>query len=262
MTRTMPLDETAYSELEQRFRDQVIEDRSHFTQWVEKQGLSVYLPSVKPNDMANYIFVGMEPSRAWANSVEDAERKVAEGCTNYEASTPSWDAKHPLNLMKLSINRFLLQCGETYYLTDVSKGAMLVEAAGIDRQQRYMRWYPLLLEEIDIVGKQGAPIIAIGKTVEDFLKRMDFEKDTGRSLYRVMHYSRRASRHWKTEAERDKGGFKTFKQEEFGKRKRWANDLSPASKQLVFTYRQQFNRIMGQDDGWHSRNAGRAPLRG
>ncbi len=239
----MPLDEIAYSNLEQHFRDQVIRDRSRVIQWVVKKGLGVYLPCKKPENMVDYIFVGMEPSFGWADSVEDGEKKVEEGATNFGAFTPPDDAKAPLDLLKLSIERFLCQPGETYYLTDISKGAMPVAMAGIDREQRYEEWYPLLLEEIDMAGKPGAPIIAIGKQVKNFLQQNDLEGKTGRPLYAVLHYSNQAARYWKTEAEGDPKGFEEFKEAEFSEGRRWAKDLSTAKMQLIFTYKKQFEGI-------------------
>ena len=216
-------------------------------QWVVKHGLGVYLPCVKPKNMVDYIFVGMEPSFGWADSVEDGERKVEEGFTNFGASTPPDDAKHPLDLLKLSMKRFLCQPGETYFLTDVSKGAMPVEMAGIDRKQRYEEWYPLLLEEIGIVGKPGAPIIAIGKDVYNFLRQSGLEEGTGRRLYDVVHYSPQAVRAWKTEYDRDQEGFEEFMKAEFGERGRWAKDLALSRMQLVFTYYKQFEWIRNSE---------------
>ncbi len=239
----MPLSETAYNNLEQRFRDQVLMDRSRLIQWVVKKGLGVYLPCKKPSNKVDYIFVGMEPSFGWAKSVEDGEKKVKAGAMNYGACTPPDDAEHPLDLLRLAIGRFLCQPGETYYLTDVSKGAMPVAVAGIEREQRYRDGYPLLLDEIDIVGKPGAPIIAIGKKVQEFLQRQGLEKKACRSLHAVMHYSNLAARHWNTEAEQDPEGFKAFEKEEFGRKRRWARNLSTAKMQLIFTYKKQFNAI-------------------
>ena len=240
----MSLDDSAYSNLEQHFRNQVIRDRAHIIEWVVKKGWGVYLPCVKPKNMVDYIFVGMEPSFGWAVSVEHGEKKVEKGKKNFGAFTSSGDATDPLDLLNLSIERFLLhQPGETYYLTDVSKGAMPVEMADIDRKQRYEEWYPLLLEEINIVGKQGAPIIAIGKQVKDFLRKNDLERRTGRHLYDVLHYSNQASRYRKTAAERDPEGFKAFKKAEFGEGRRWAKGLSESKMQLIFTYKKQFDEI-------------------
>ena len=109
----------------------------------------------------------MEPSFGWADSIEHAERKIAEGARNFGRSGNESD---PVSLFILSIERFLCQQGRTYHLTDVSKGAMPVTVAALDRDRRYEEWYPLLLEEIEIVGKPSAPVIAIGKKVEAFLQ--------------------------------------------------------------------------------------------
>ena len=242
-TMNIPLDEKSYNDLEQMFRDQVIKDRPRVIQWVVKMGLGVYLPCMKPENRVDYIFVGMEPSFGWADSVEDGEKKVEDGATNFGASAPPDDSRDPLDLLKLCIVRFLCQPGETYHLTDVSKGAMPVAMADIDREQRYKEWYPLLLKEIDIVGKPGAPVIAIGKTVQSFLKRMDLKGRTGRPLYDVLHYSNMAARSRKTQAERDPTGFEAFTSEEFDKRKRWAKDLSTSKMQLIFIYKKQFQAI-------------------
>ena len=239
----MPLDKTAYQNLEQRFRDQVIRDRAQAIERVV-QGWGVYLPCVEPTNQVDYIIVGMEPSFGWADSVEDGERKVVEGgATNFGAFTPPDDSENPLDLLKLSIKRFLCQPGETYHLTDVSKGAMPVTVAALDRDRRYKEWYPLLLDEIAIVGKPSGPVVAIGKEVERFLQRMDLKGETRRPLYAVLHYSYQASSHWKTEAERDPEGFEAFEKDEFCERKRWAKDLSTSKKQLVFTYKKQFEAI-------------------
>lgn len=240
----MPLDENAYSNLEQQFKDQVLRDRLRVIQWVVKIGMGVYLPNVKPKHMVDYIFVGMEPSFGWAKSVEDGEKKVEKGFRNFRTSE---DAKSTLNLLKLSINRFLLRCGETYHLTDVSKGAMPVKRAEIDREKRYKEWYPLLLKEIDVVGKPGASIIAIGKKVEKYLRRNDLEGKTGRRLHNVMHYSANAGRWRKREAERDPKGFEAFKNVEFGERGRWPKDLASSRMQLVFTYYKQFKGIRNSE---------------
>ena len=50
-----------------------------------------------------------------------------------------------------------------------------MSVAALDRDRRYEEWYPLLLEEIAIVGKPGGPVIAIGKKVGTFLRQLDPE---------------------------------------------------------------------------------------
>ena len=248
----MPLDDNEYSNLEQQFRDQVGRDRIRLIQWIVKIGMGVYLPNVKPKHKVDYIFVGMEPSFGWAKSVEDGEKKVEEGFRNF---TTHDDAKGTLKLLKDSIDRFLLRCGETYHLTDLAKGAIPVKRAEIDREQRYKEWYPLLLKEIDVVGKQGASIIAIGKKVEKFLRQNDLEGNTDRRLHDVMHYSAAASRWWKREAERDPKGFEAFKNEQFGERGEWPKDLTLPKMKLVFTYYKQFKGIRNSESQHRARQS-------
>ena len=236
----MLLDKTRYHNLESLFRAQVERDKAHAIERVV-QGWGVYLPSEEPKFQVDYIFVGMEPSFGWADSIEDAEGKIAEGFRNNIPDNP----REPLALFILSIKQFLCKCqsGETYHLTDVSKGAMPGTVAALDRERRYKEWYPLLLEEIAIVGKHGAPVIAVGKQVKEFLQQRDLARETGRPLYDVQHYSFQAARYFKLEAERDPVGFELFQETEFGKGPPWPEDLSLARKQLVFAYKKQFESI-------------------
>lgn len=238
--------ETDYDKLEECFRTQVLKDRIHLRKWVEEKGLGVYLPCERPKNKVDYIFVGMEPSFGWADNVEEAEKRVRDGeVKNFGSLTVSDNATDPLDLLKLSIERFLCRPGETFFLTDVSKGAMPVTIAANDREQRYERWYPLLLKEIQIVGKPGVSIIAIGDKVQQFLNRKEAERDTGRTMPVVMHYSRQAVGHWKREAEKDPEGFEAFKKKEFIERNRWAKDLPTSKMQLIFTYKKQLTGIRG-----------------
>ena len=59
--------------------------------------------------------------------------------------------------------------GQTYHITDISKGAMPVKDANVARTERYDRWFPLLADELRLVGREGAKIYAIGSAVADFL---------------------------------------------------------------------------------------------
>ena len=150
----MPYDETAYHNLERLFKAQIDSDKAHAIERVVR-GWGVYLPCVQPESEVDYVIVGMEPSFGWADSIEDAEKKVQEGFRNFSLSGRELSGKESdtLSLFLLSIDRFLLQRGQTCHLTDVSKGAMPVSVAALDRDRRYEEWYPLLLEEIAIVGK-------------------------------------------------------------------------------------------------------------
>ena len=229
----MPLDKTRYCRLERSFKEQVEKDKVHAIERVKQVG-RVYLPCQEPEGQVDYIFVGMEPSFNWARNI-DAEAKIAEGFRNFRRPN---DDKHPLALFICSIERFL--CEPAYHLTDLSKGAMPVEVAALDRDRRYKEWYPLLLEEIEIVGKPGAPVIAIGTKVWDVFQRRDLSAESGRPLHRVLHYSDNAAPHRGREAASDPEGFAEFKAEELG---RWPADLSLSKEQLIFTYRKQFDAI-------------------
>ena len=123
---------------------------------------------------------------------------------------------------------------------------MPVTVAALDRDRRYEEWYPLLLEEIEIVGKPSAPVIAIGKKVEAFLKQRDLKDVTGRPLHAVQHYSFQASAYFKREAEKDPAGFEVFKKLEFSENSRWAPSLSLAKQRLIFAYKKQFQEIQTQ----------------
>ena len=56
---------------------------------------------------------------------------------------------------------------------------------GVDRARRYDKWYPLLLEEVDLVATSDAPVFAVGKDVAWHLRRLGFP----RHVTRVIHYS-------------------------------------------------------------------------
>ena len=224
--------------LERLFKDQVERDKVRAIERVV-QGWGVYLPCEEPKNQVDYIVVGMEPSFGWADSIENAKKKIAGGFRNF--GRPINDTEQ-LALFMLSIERFLCQPGETYHLTDVSKGAMPVTVAIVTAGTR--SGIPYCWIEIKIVGKPDAPVIAIGKQVETFLQKSDFKGMTCRPLYVVQHYSLQASAHFKVEAEKDPAGFEMFKNAEFDEVSRWAAGLSLAKKHLVFAYKKQFEAIL------------------
>ena len=90
--------------------------------------------------------------KQWANSP-----RVNAGFRNFLAGL------EPM-LLHFCVRRFLYAPGQGYYITDLSKGAMLVKRAGVGRGERYRRWFSLLVEEIDLVAAPGARIIAVGSS--------------------------------------------------------------------------------------------------
>jgi hypothetical protein len=125
----------------------------------------------------------MEPSLgSWAHSPEEARAKVEAGFRNFVFSMEDF-------ILHFSIRQYLCRPGQRYYMTDMAKGAMLVDRAAIDRIKRYDRWYPLLLEELDLVAAPRAQFFAVGGDVARYLSRRFFR----RSLTKVIHYSGQAA---------------------------------------------------------------------
>jgi len=144
----------------------------------------VYLPNPEPTARVDYILICMEPSLGhWARSAAEARARVDSGFRNFLAGI------EPM-LLHFSVRRFLCEKGQHYQITDFSKGAMLVKHAGAIRADRYDRWYALLQEEIDLIAAPGARVVAVGKTVAEYLRRREFPRE----VTPVIHYSPLASR--------------------------------------------------------------------
>jgi len=140
----------------------------------------VFLPVPQPLGPVQYIFICMEPSLG-GGSPEKARAEIEAGGRNFVNSIEDF-------LFHLSIRRYLCKPSERYYVTDWSKGAMLVKAAGVDRARRYDNWYPLLLEEVDLVGTSDPRVFTVGRDVEWHLRRLAFP----RHVTPVIHYSPQA----------------------------------------------------------------------
>jgi hypothetical protein len=139
----------------------------------------VFLPSPEPLGPVDYVFVCMEPSLGrWARDADEAKAKVDAGAKNFYGSTE-------VSILHFCIRRYLCGPEERYHITDLSKGAMLGKHAALARVERYDRWYGLLQEEIDLVATPNAHIVAVGKSVGDYLERQRF----ARPVTRVIHYS-------------------------------------------------------------------------
>jgi hypothetical protein len=143
----------------------------------------VYLPNFTPSGPVDAVLIGMEPSLGrWARTPAEAASMTAAGFRNFMWSPEDF-------ILHYTARRFLCSAGRTYHITDISKGAMTVEKAHIDRSARYARWASLLKDEIRLIAKPGAHIVAIGKSVYSFLERNGF----GRGVVSIMHYSAQAN---------------------------------------------------------------------
>ena len=240
----MVIDMAKYRELENRFKEQVEADRAALLESVEKK-YGPYIPSVKVTEQVDYVLVAMEPNIKGAENTEAVERLVAKGLRGFQPSDPS----EPLALFKDSVEHYLCRDGETYWLTDLSKGAIPPDMAAVNRTERYEAWYPLLLDEIALMGKPGCPVIAIGGLVWDFLKKHDIERKTCRPLYRVVHYSFQASGAFRAIADEDADGFERFVKEELENSDLWPANLSVTRRRMLFAYRKWFEEIRDERSG-------------
>jgi hypothetical protein len=143
----------------------------------------VYLPNFTPPAPVDAILIAMEPSfGAWARSREDASAKIAAGFRNFMFSVEDF-------LLHYAVRHFLCRSGETYHVTDVSKGAMTVAKANVDRETRYQNWATLFDKELDLLAKPDVRLIAIGQSVRAFLER----RGSARPLKTILHYSPQAA---------------------------------------------------------------------
>lgn len=139
----------------------------------------VYLPNPEPSRPVEYLLIGMEPSLGrWARSREEADAKVDAGFRNFVSSIEDF-------ILHFCVGQYLCSGSESYHITDLSKGAMLVERAGVARRERYERWYGLLLEEVALVAAPDAAVFAVGKEVAKHLTARPFSKP----FTAVIHYS-------------------------------------------------------------------------
>ena len=147
----------------------------------ESEG-DVFLPNTEPECPVQYVLICMEPSLGrWASSPDEARSKVEAGFRNFLFSEEDF-------ILHFCARSYLCKPNERYHITDLSKGAMSVKRAGLERVERYNRWYPLLMEEIDLVAYQNAGIVTVGKVVSMHLEQRDFL----RPFTPVIHYSGQA----------------------------------------------------------------------
>jgi hypothetical protein len=180
---------TAYRALEQRMKA-----------LAETDG-QVYLPNPEPLAPVRYVLICMEPSLAgWAKSQEEAKSKVAAGFQNFLASTLE------INILHFCAQSYLCGTAERYHITDISKGAMWTDQAKHERRERWDRWFPLLLDEIDLCGTATTQFIAVGREVASYLA-----KQFAKPFTYVIHYSPEARGARKAFAIAHQNSFERFK---------------------------------------------------
>jgi hypothetical protein len=227
----------------------------------------IYLPPFtmfpdEYNGKVDYILIGMEPSLGgWAKTKEQTEYKKSLGFVDYMLSFEDF-------ILQYAIRQYLCEKGETYCITDLSKGAMLVKSAGTNRDKRYIEWYPLLLEEIELLAKDTTKVFSIGYShAQSFLVDNKFSEITGYEPHPIMHYSKQAKIYRERFVEGKEVKFAQFSQSVKTQdilnmaecvfkdknvdvkladdiRKRLINNnLSESQKQLLFHYKTEFENI-------------------
>jgi hypothetical protein len=157
------IDETAYAKLEDDFRKQVQVDRLKY-----KCDDIVFLPLfIKPTHKVEYVFISMEPSltKLWADPPRrsTAESQIEKGFRNFMPD------RFEDTIVHYCATKYLCTGGQTYYITDMSKGATSLAIAKQNREERWVEWFPLLMKELDIIAKNDATIFTLGNGVFDFI---------------------------------------------------------------------------------------------
>ena len=167
-----------YEALERKFKARVKKDNEGLTK--DDPHRSVYLPNLAPQGRVDFVLVAMEPSTG--GGAGELKQGKAFSPKNFTGSVEDFT-------LHFCVKEYLCAGVKSYYLTDLSKGAMRTREAPHKREERYQEWYPLLLEELQLVAKPKAPIIAIGNDPYNFLNRKEMRCLKGP----ILHYSQQAS---------------------------------------------------------------------
>ena len=244
-----------YANLERRFLKQVKKDNENGSPHAH------YIANFTPKSPVDFVLIAMEPSfGGWkheptvCNSIHDPKSK------NFCGSLQDF-------ILHFCANKYLCDDGQlSYHLTDLAKTQMMVKSAAGNPWDRYKRWYPLLLQELELVAKPEARIISIGRTVERFLSQKALPRHVGR----VVHYSGQAAGHWGVEPASHAEAYKVFtngislgdieptvvdvltcepnsnRAEEKIEQFRNSSGLTESKKKLMFTYKIQFDNILAK----------------
>ena len=156
----------AVEELNRKFKKRVKADNEGWPA-LDSHFLRVNPPKIP----VDYVLVGSEPS------LIGVKNHLKDGIHNF----PGCPRCEPLHYV---VNRYLCDGTGSYYLTDIAKGAI----SGGPRQgsfKRYDQWYDLLREELRLVAKPSAVIIAFGSHAGRYLAERRLEGYAGM----IRHYS-------------------------------------------------------------------------
>jgi len=162
---------------------------------VEDEG-HVYTPCPKPLGPVDYVFLCMEPSLD-GNSPEKAKAKLDEGYRNF------------------------------------LPGGMKVKDAPAERKRRWDSWYPLLLEELNLLARSGLRVFAVGRQIEKYLESKD--DFPWRPVHPVVHYSPLAAA-W---ARGNQGHEVLVREASLARLGRYSS-VSESNQKLIFNYKLAF----------------------
>lgn len=242
-----------YAALEDKFKGQIEKDnecfRKKYSQWQD----SHYLQTVPPEAPADFVLVAMEPSAALR-----ADGNPDPAVVNLYASVGDF-------ILHFCARNYLCEEGESYFTTDLAKGAMPTAQAKKTAAKRWPKWHKLLKEELELVGKQDAKVIVVGRGLETFLGNSGTPKLAGS----ILHWSPNARvarpiapqlfprEYEKFSEDVNAEGLASYVEElirdkVFDKsRDRILRDIqksggTESNKMLMFTYKCQFAAILGK----------------
>ena len=93
--------------------------------------------------------------------------------------------------LNYGVYRYLCKPGETYYLTDLGKCAIPPQQArGKLEREEFEFWYPKLLEELELVAKSTATVVAVGRATWNFLQKQQKQSEFPYQLVGpILHWS-------------------------------------------------------------------------
>jgi hypothetical protein len=131
-----------------------------------------YLKYLAPRAPVDFVLVGK------MTSIADKDRAETPPGEYPVVPPPGFNLMLSLGdlILNYGAHRHLCKPGERFYLTDLGKCALPAkDAKGKREQGEFAAWYPMLLEEIELVAKPDATVIPVSSTTGNFLKgRPDF----------------------------------------------------------------------------------------
>ena len=224
-----------------------------------------FLRNIRPESPVDFVLIAMEPSLGGGKPGEERKTRPGGWEEIKEKESRNFSGSMEDFILHFCLKRYLCKGEGTYYLTDLSKGAMATKDAPSESLLRYERWYPLLKKELRLVEKpRKTRVIAIGNEVARFLKGKNLSERTEK----VLHYSPSAAGHREKAIKPWKGRFPEFcqtvslsdieetaknvlEQGEYSedsirrtlKRLQKGSGLTESRKKLMFHYKNRFERL-------------------